>query len=62
VRDERWKLYGDGRLIDVKNDVLEKSPVTSVEATPIREKLQAALDRMPAEGQTLMNFDLIKKP
>ena len=62
ARDERWKLYGDGRLIDVKNDVLEKSPVTSVEATPIREKLQAALDRMPAEGQTLMNFDLIKKP
>jgi hypothetical protein len=33
-----------------------------VEATPIREKLQAALDRMPAEGQTLMNFDLIEKP
>ena len=50
-------IDGDGRLIDVRNDVLEKSPVTSVEATPIREKLQAALDRMPAEGQTLLNFD-----
>jgi arylsulfatase A len=57
VRDKRWKLYGDGRLIDVKNDILEKSPVTSVEAAAIREKLQAALDRMPAEGQTLLNFN-----
>ena len=62
MSDERWKLYGDGRLIDVKNDVLEKSPVTGVEAAAIREKLQAALDRMPAAGQTLMNFDRVKKP
>ena len=57
VRNKRWKLYGDGRLIDVKNDVLEKSPVTGVEAAAIREKLQAALDKMPTEGQTLLNFD-----
>jgi arylsulfatase A-like enzyme len=57
VRNKRWKLYGDGRLIDVRNDVLEKSPVTGVETAAIREKLQAALDKMPAEGQTLLNFD-----
>ncbi len=57
VRNQRWKLYGDGRLIDVKNDVLEKSPVTNPEYNSIRNKLQAAMDRMPAEGQTLLNFD-----
>ena len=57
MRNKRWKLYGDGRLIDVKNDVLEKSPVTGVEAAAIREKLQTALDSMPTEGQTLLNFD-----
>lgn len=57
MRNKRWKLYGDGRLIDVRNDVLEKSPVTGVETAAIREKLQAALDKMPAEGQTLLNFD-----
>ncbi|MCP4782844.1 MAG: sulfatase-like hydrolase/transferase, partial [Fuerstiella sp.] len=29
VRNERWKLYGNNRLFDVANDVLEKKPVTS---------------------------------
>ena len=27
VRNQRWKLYGDGRFYDVANDVLEKSPI-----------------------------------
>jgi arylsulfatase A len=57
VRNKRWKLYGDGRLIDVKNDVLEKNPVNTPESNAIRRKLQAAMDRMPAEGQTLLKFD-----
>ena len=57
VRDKRWKLYGDGRLIDVKNDVLEKTPVESPETKAIRQKLQAAMDCMPSEGQTLLKFD-----
>jgi len=57
VRNQRWKLYGDGRLIDVKNDVLEQSPVTGPETVAIRKQLQAAMHRMPAEGQTLLKFD-----
>ena len=55
ARDKRWKLYSDGRLIDVKNDVMEKSPAS--DRDQIRATLQAVLDRMPAEGQTLLKFD-----
>jgi len=50
-------LYGDGRLFDVENDVLEQHPVDSQETNALRWKLQAAMDRMPAEGQTLLKFD-----
>ena len=57
VRNQRWKLYGDGRLFDVPNDVLEQRPLTGPETHAIRKTLQAALDRMPAEGQTLLKFD-----
>jgi arylsulfatase A len=54
VRDQRWKLYGDGRLIDVPNDEFEKSPASGRDA--IRKRLQAALDAMPAKGQTLLSY------
>ena len=57
VRNERWKLYDTGRLFDVQNDVLEKQPVAGPEADTIRRQLQAAMDRMPAKGQTLLKFD-----
>ncbi len=57
VRNERWKLYGDNRLFDVVNDVLEKKPVTGPASQGIRKQLQAALDQMPSEGQKLMKFD-----
>ena len=57
VRNERWKLYGNNRLFDVANDVLEKKPVTGPASKGIRKELQAALDQMPSEGQKLMNFD-----
>ena len=48
VRDQRWKLYSDGRLFDISNDVLEMNPIS--DGGPVREKLQAALDSMPSEG------------
>ena len=54
ARDQRWKLYGDGRLIDVKNDALEKAPVAG--QAGIRERLQKVIDRMPAKGQTLLQY------
>ena len=55
TRDRRWKLYGDGRLFDVENDVFEKSPVAGQEE--VRERLQGVLDRMPAEGLSLLRYD-----
>ncbi len=57
VRNRRWKLYGDGRLYDVKNDVLEKKPLPAERSRKQRASLQKALDRMPAQGQTLLKFD-----
>jgi arylsulfatase A len=57
VRNQRWKLYGDGRLIDVKNDVLEKNPINGPGFNAMRQTLQSAMDRMPAKGQTLLKFD-----
>ncbi len=54
-RDQRWKLYGDGRLIDVQNDVFEQAPVSGFDE--VRHRLQAVLDRMPATGQTLLRYD-----
>jgi arylsulfatase A len=57
VRDKRWKLYGTGKLFDVENDVFEKTPITSSESDAIRQKLQAAMNRMPTEGEALLNFD-----
>jgi hypothetical protein len=49
ARDQRFKLYGDGRLFDVPEDVLEEHPLAAGqggEAEQAREKLQAVLDRM----------------
>jgi arylsulfatase A len=57
VRNQRWKLYGDGRLFDVQNDVLEQTPVKGSQFNAMRNALQTALDRMPAKGQTLLDFD-----
>jgi len=48
ARDQRWKLYSDGRLYDISNDVLEQHPIPG--DTPARRKLQAAIDSMPSEG------------
>jgi arylsulfatase A-like enzyme len=55
ARDQRWKLYGDGRFFDVKNDVFEKMQVAGHDE--IRKRLQSVLDRKPAEGQTLLRYD-----
>lgn len=55
ARDQRWKLYGDGRLFDVKNDVFEERQVAGNDR--IRKKLQSVLDLKPAEGQTLLSYE-----
>lgn len=60
VRDQRWKLYGDGRFFDVGDDPLEQHPLSAPrpgsEAASARDKLAAALRTMPTEGQTLLRF------
>jgi len=61
ARDRQYKLYGDGRFFDVKNDVLEKNPLSDVaagsQAEAAKQKLTKALASMPAEGQSLLDFD-----
>ena len=60
VRDRRFKLYGDGRFIDVAEDVLEQSPLsdplTDPTAAAALARLKRALASMPAEGQSLLKF------
>jgi len=58
VRDTRYKLYGDGRFFDVQNDPLEKAPLENLkkDAAAAREKLEKALDSMPAKGRQLLKF------
>ena len=60
VRDQRWKLYGDGRFFDVPNDPLEKRNLTDLEtgsaAQSAKRKLAQALKSMPATGQSLLKF------
>ncbi|MCA8996982.1 MAG: sulfatase-like hydrolase/transferase [Planctomycetaceae bacterium] len=54
VRDQRWKLYGDGKFFDVSNDPLEEHPVD--ERPDAYRKLKQALDTMPSESTTLLKF------
>ena len=44
--DHRHKLYLDGRLFDIQQDVMEKSPIPVGQAIAARQKLQAGLDQM----------------
>jgi arylsulfatase A len=51
ARNQRYKLYGDGRLYDVQQDVLENKALVadkdSVELREIRSMLQGVHDGMP---------------
>jgi arylsulfatase A len=51
ARDQRYKLYGDGRLYDLASDVHEEHPLAGSSAP--RAKLQAALDAMPKHGESI---------
>ncbi|MCY4187800.1 MAG: sulfatase-like hydrolase/transferase [Bryobacterales bacterium] len=52
VRDKRYKLYRGGQLFDLSADPGETAPLaaTAPAVQSVREKLQAALDSMPATG------------
>ncbi len=45
IWDHRWKLYGDGRMFDLKTDILEKRPLESIqgEALQARSRLEKAM-------------------
>ena len=51
VRDKRWKLYDDGRLIDVAKDVLEETPVETPDSWTASERVELPIDTlaMPAD-------------
>jgi len=57
VRDQRWKLYGDGRFFDVANDPGEEAPMAEPPQESSIRTLRQALESMPAEGQMLLDFD-----
>ncbi|MHC4876893.1 MAG: sulfatase-like hydrolase/transferase [Planctomycetota bacterium] len=57
VRDQRWKLYGDGTFFDVAADVDELSPLKTSVAPEAHARLKAALESMPAKGQMLLKFE-----
>jgi arylsulfatase A len=46
VRDQRWKLYDNGEMYDIKNDVLEQTPLqnTKPEVVAARKSLLAAIE------------------
>jgi len=50
ARNQRWKLYDDGRLFDIAADVLEAHPLAAGEGGPeaetARALLQSVLDRL----------------
>lgn len=52
VRDQKYKLYGDGRFYDVENDVLEQNPLPQNkvvgDALTARETFQAVLNQKPS--------------
>jgi len=52
ARDQRYKLYSDGRLYHIPADELEQHPITMPDTASqkARRKLQAVIDRMKAEG------------
>ncbi len=51
ARDERWKLYDDGRLFDLNNDAMEERPIEDngqgVVAAAARVRLRAVIDSFP---------------
>ncbi len=57
ARTQRWKLYDDGRLIDVLNDPKEEAPIAESEGTPesreARALLQGAFDELGVTPETL---------
>ena len=54
VRTHRWKLFANGKLFDIQNDPLERSPIRSdqdsKESKAVRKQLEAALKSLIGES------------
>ena len=58
VRDQEWKLYGDGRFYHVASDALEETVVAPEgKHAAAHKKLSKALETMPARGEMLLKFE-----
>jgi arylsulfatase A len=54
VRDERWKLYSDGRLFDLASDYFEERPAgPGAEADAARRRLEQFREDLQGSGQRL---------
>ncbi|MBI5685014.1 MAG: sulfatase-like hydrolase/transferase [Verrucomicrobia bacterium] len=51
IADQRYKLYGDGKFVDISDSPLAETPATDPDA---KRRLQAALDQLRA-GQSLQS-------
>jgi hypothetical protein len=56
VRDQRWKLYDNGRIFDLQNDPLEEAPASGVEVTTMKQKLQPVFAQVGATPDALQKF------
>ncbi|MGW8316646.1 MAG: sulfatase-like hydrolase/transferase [Bacteroidales bacterium] len=49
VRDKQWKLYTDGRLVNVSQDPLEKNPVLPGEDSEVQKEIRRKFQSILAE-------------
>ena len=62
IADQHHKLYGNGKLVDIRESPVAEKPVTpeDAEANAVREKLAAQLARLRADVTT-PNSELVKE-
>lgn len=56
VRNQRWKLYNDGRLFDMQNDPEETSPIVSPEQNAICKKLEGVFQEQGVTDDMLNDY------
>jgi arylsulfatase A len=56
VRNQRWKLYDNGRLYDLASDPDEASPVSSPEAEAMHQEFQPIFAQVGATPEALKRF------
>lgn len=61
ARDERYKLYADGKFFDIQNDVMEEMPLDAEKLSEVQKaikiKLQKKITEMPQKGLKIHKYD-----